>query len=335
MLDRLDLAAVTVIGNSFGGWLAAEIALQAGPRVSGAVIIAGIGIDTIPARFGKIDLAGLGRRPDAVRRREPPLHETVLRHHDRTGPHRRRGQRPVPLVHARTGPVHRPVHLQPGKQEPPHAVRGRALARRHPGIRSRRDDRREPCPCRPDPAPHHRLPAQRPPPRGHQLAGCGHRTGRRPRPTGEVAEQVAPRCRGPEGPRAPFGAHRVRVMHIHERYKPGHRSALTCGNRLVRQAGPRRRSPLGRRRRASRGTARRCRSRERGDHTIGPPSWTPQTPTRATARIGLLLLGRLRPHVLFRRFCPHVQASGRSPDRSNTGYSRSTAGRTARWNNGF
>ncbi|HEY3688094.1 MAG TPA: alpha/beta hydrolase [Streptosporangiaceae bacterium] len=45
LLDRLDLTDVTVIGNSFGGWLAAEIALQASPRVSGAVIIDGIGIE--------------------------------------------------------------------------------------------------------------------------------------------------------------------------------------------------------------------------------------------------------------------------------------------------
>lgn len=45
LLDRLDLADVTVIGNSFGGWLAAEIALQASPRVSGAVIVDGIGIE--------------------------------------------------------------------------------------------------------------------------------------------------------------------------------------------------------------------------------------------------------------------------------------------------
>lgn len=44
LLDQLDLTDVTVIGNSFGGWLAAEIALQANPRVSGAVIIDGIGI---------------------------------------------------------------------------------------------------------------------------------------------------------------------------------------------------------------------------------------------------------------------------------------------------
>jgi pimeloyl-ACP methyl ester carboxylesterase len=45
MLERLDLADVTVVGNSFGGWLAAEIALCHSPRVSGAVIIDGIGIE--------------------------------------------------------------------------------------------------------------------------------------------------------------------------------------------------------------------------------------------------------------------------------------------------
>ncbi|HXT89689.1 MAG TPA: alpha/beta hydrolase [Trebonia sp.] len=45
MLEQFDLTNVTVIGNSFGGWLAAEIALQASPRVSGVVIIDGIGIE--------------------------------------------------------------------------------------------------------------------------------------------------------------------------------------------------------------------------------------------------------------------------------------------------
>lgn len=45
LLDRLDVSDVTVIGNSFGGWLAAEIAMLASPRVSGAVIVDGIGIE--------------------------------------------------------------------------------------------------------------------------------------------------------------------------------------------------------------------------------------------------------------------------------------------------
>jgi pimeloyl-ACP methyl ester carboxylesterase len=45
MLEELDLTDVTVLGNSFGGWLAAEIALLESPRVSGAVIVDGVGIE--------------------------------------------------------------------------------------------------------------------------------------------------------------------------------------------------------------------------------------------------------------------------------------------------
>jgi pimeloyl-ACP methyl ester carboxylesterase len=37
MLQELDLMDVTVIGNSFGGWLAAEIGLMKSPRVAGVV----------------------------------------------------------------------------------------------------------------------------------------------------------------------------------------------------------------------------------------------------------------------------------------------------------
>lgn len=45
LLDELDLTDVTVIGNSFGGWVAAEMALLASPRVSGAVLVDAIGIE--------------------------------------------------------------------------------------------------------------------------------------------------------------------------------------------------------------------------------------------------------------------------------------------------
>src|SRR5215813_12366052 len=45
MLDQLGLADVTVVGNSFGGWLAAEIALLGSPRVSGAVLVDAVGIE--------------------------------------------------------------------------------------------------------------------------------------------------------------------------------------------------------------------------------------------------------------------------------------------------
>lgn len=43
MLDERDLTDVVVVGNSFGGWLAAEIALCGSPRVSAAVVVNGIG----------------------------------------------------------------------------------------------------------------------------------------------------------------------------------------------------------------------------------------------------------------------------------------------------
>jgi pimeloyl-ACP methyl ester carboxylesterase len=57
MLEQFGLTDVTVIGNSFGGWLAAEIALQGTPRVSGVVIIDGIGIE-VPGH-PMTDISGL------------------------------------------------------------------------------------------------------------------------------------------------------------------------------------------------------------------------------------------------------------------------------------
>lgn len=43
LIEQLDLVDLTLVGNSFGGWLAAEIALLDNPRVSGVVIVDGIG----------------------------------------------------------------------------------------------------------------------------------------------------------------------------------------------------------------------------------------------------------------------------------------------------
>src|ERR1700734_1419300 len=45
LLDQLDLQDVTVIGNSIGGWITAEIALMKSPRVSGLVLIDAVGIE--------------------------------------------------------------------------------------------------------------------------------------------------------------------------------------------------------------------------------------------------------------------------------------------------
>jgi pimeloyl-ACP methyl ester carboxylesterase len=45
LLDQLGLQDVTVIGNSIGGWITAEIALLKSPRVSGLVLIDAVGIE--------------------------------------------------------------------------------------------------------------------------------------------------------------------------------------------------------------------------------------------------------------------------------------------------
>ena len=42
---QLGLQDVTVIGNSIGGWITAEIALVKSPRVSGIVLIDAVGIE--------------------------------------------------------------------------------------------------------------------------------------------------------------------------------------------------------------------------------------------------------------------------------------------------
>ena len=45
LLDQLGLTDVTVIGNSIGGWITAEIALLKSPRVSGIVLVDAVGIE--------------------------------------------------------------------------------------------------------------------------------------------------------------------------------------------------------------------------------------------------------------------------------------------------
>jgi pimeloyl-ACP methyl ester carboxylesterase len=45
LLDQLELSDVTVIGNSIGGWIAAEMALLESPRVSGAILVDAAGIE--------------------------------------------------------------------------------------------------------------------------------------------------------------------------------------------------------------------------------------------------------------------------------------------------
>ena len=45
LLDALDLADVTVVGNSIGGWIAAELMLLRSPRVSSYVLVDAVGIE--------------------------------------------------------------------------------------------------------------------------------------------------------------------------------------------------------------------------------------------------------------------------------------------------
>ena len=45
LLDALDLTDVLVVGNSVGGWTAAELALLHSPRVTGVVLVDAVGVD--------------------------------------------------------------------------------------------------------------------------------------------------------------------------------------------------------------------------------------------------------------------------------------------------
>ena len=45
LLDKIDLSQVTVVGNSIGGWIAAEMALVEPSRAAAFVIVDGVGIE--------------------------------------------------------------------------------------------------------------------------------------------------------------------------------------------------------------------------------------------------------------------------------------------------
>ena len=60
MLDDLRLTGVTIIGNSVGGWIAAEIALLGSPQINGLVLI-----DYRPDAF-RLDLDHLPDRQRAM-----------------------------------------------------------------------------------------------------------------------------------------------------------------------------------------------------------------------------------------------------------------------------
>jgi len=59
LLDQLDLRDVVIVGNSVGGWIAAEMALHASPRIAAIVLLNAVGIDTGSAGKAIVDPAAL------------------------------------------------------------------------------------------------------------------------------------------------------------------------------------------------------------------------------------------------------------------------------------
>ena len=122
LLDELDLDEVTVVGNSFGGWLAVEIALLASPRVRAAVVIDGIGIDVpehpltdvrglTPAELRALSFHDPSKAPT------PPPGGTAPRPDiaalvGYTGP-----AMSDPTLRARLGELHLPVHVIWGESD--------------------------------------------------------------------------------------------------------------------------------------------------------------------------------------------------------------------------
>lgn len=55
LIEQLDLVNVVVIGNSVGGWIAAEMAVRQSPRLAGAVLLNAVGIDSDPQERPIVD----------------------------------------------------------------------------------------------------------------------------------------------------------------------------------------------------------------------------------------------------------------------------------------
>ena len=55
LLDHLHLSAVVVVGNSMGGWLAAELALRRSPLIRAAVLLNASGVDTAGTELKIVD----------------------------------------------------------------------------------------------------------------------------------------------------------------------------------------------------------------------------------------------------------------------------------------
>ena len=71
LIEKLDLAEVIVIGNSIGGWIAAEVALRGASAVKGAGLINAAGIAPEP-----------GQPPITNPLSVPPQDRALLVYHD-------------------------------------------------------------------------------------------------------------------------------------------------------------------------------------------------------------------------------------------------------------
>ncbi len=56
LIERLDIKDVVLVGNSAGGWVAAELCLRASPRITELILIDSVGLDPSPAG-GIVDTA--------------------------------------------------------------------------------------------------------------------------------------------------------------------------------------------------------------------------------------------------------------------------------------
>ncbi|HEX7301933.1 alpha/beta hydrolase, partial [Lentzea sp.] len=138
LLDELALTGVTVVGNSFGGWVAAEIALLDSPRVQAVVVVNGIGVEVdghpqtdvkgmSPAEIQQLSWHDPGKapRPTGAPGPSPDIQALV----GYTGP-----AMADPALAKRLGEVRVPVHVVWGESDRIVDVEyGRAFAAAIPG----------------------------------------------------------------------------------------------------------------------------------------------------------------------------------------------------------
>jgi pimeloyl-ACP methyl ester carboxylesterase len=119
LLEALDLRDVTVVGNSIGGWITAEMATLAPDRVSGYILVDAVGIEVpghpIPrlstltpaelARRSYYDPATYGVDPAAL----PPQARAAMASNRETLAHYAGDDMSDPTLSSRLGVVHTPV----------------------------------------------------------------------------------------------------------------------------------------------------------------------------------------------------------------------------------